>query len=287
MPLHHRGRATGLSSRVHVSEGNSDAPKRTAKKSLEDLIGERLIAPGPIVFSWPMTGEVRVRAEAILNASGKIWYEGAEWYVPTGFARGAPSRPATWILGDGDDVINGRDYLTMKESGVRIADLRHVARTVITSYRISAATGRTPGCCGGGSAPRPLVSFADGGGGGLLARWPRSRPPGSSAGPARPTCPAAGSPRRGRGPRARPDSARLLAERAVVPVQQFLGVRVRPERGEDRRAARLAEHADVVRRAVDDRASAAQHRNFVSPSIFWAAQAPTSAMIPPRRAARC
>ena len=84
-----------------------------------------------------------------------------------------------------------------------------------------------------------------------------------------------------------PIPSRLLAERAVVPVQQFLGVRVRPERGEDRRAARLAEHADVVRRAVDDRASAAQHRNFVSPSIFWAAQAPTSAMMPPRRAARC
>ena len=102
---------------------NSDAPKRTAKKSLEDLIGERLIAPGPIVFSWPMTGEVRVRAEGILNASGKIWYEGNE-YVPTGFARRAFQACNVDPSATGTTFINGYDYLTMKGSGVRIKDLR-------------------------------------------------------------------------------------------------------------------------------------------------------------------
>ena len=101
----------------------ADAPKRTAKKSLEDLIGERLIAPGPIVFSWPMTGEVRVRAEGILNASGKIWYEGNE-YVPTGFARRAFQACNVDPSATGTTFINGYDYLTMKGSGVRIKDLR-------------------------------------------------------------------------------------------------------------------------------------------------------------------
>ena len=105
-----------------VSE-NSDAPKRKPKKSLEDLIGERLIAPGPIVFSWPMTGEVRVRAEGILNASGKIWYEGNE-YVPTGFARRAFQACNVDPSATGTTFINGYDYLTMKASGVRIKDLR-------------------------------------------------------------------------------------------------------------------------------------------------------------------
>ena len=106
-----------------LSEAAADAPKRTAKKSLEDLIGERLIAPGPIVFSWPMTGEVRVRAEGILNASGKIWYEGNE-YVPTGFARRAFQACNVDPSATGTTFINGYDYLTMKGSGVRIKDLR-------------------------------------------------------------------------------------------------------------------------------------------------------------------
>ena len=105
----------------YVSEGT--AATRTAKKSLEDLIGERLIAPGPIVFSWPMTGEVRVRAEGILNASGKIWYEGNE-YVPTGFARRAFQACNVDPSATGTTFINGYDYLTMKGSGVRIKDLR-------------------------------------------------------------------------------------------------------------------------------------------------------------------
>ena len=96
---------------------------RKTKKSLEDLIGEGAIAPGPIVFSWPMTGEVRVRAEGILNASGKIWYEGNE-YVPTGFARRAFQACNVDPSATGTTFINGYDYLTMKASGVRIKDLR-------------------------------------------------------------------------------------------------------------------------------------------------------------------
>ena len=105
-----------------VSE-NSDAPKRKPKKSLEDLIGEEAIAPGPIVFSWPMTGEVRVRAEAELLASGKIRYQDTE-YVPTGFARRAFQACNVDASATGTTFINGYDYLTMKASGVRIKDLR-------------------------------------------------------------------------------------------------------------------------------------------------------------------
>ena len=105
------------------SAENSDAPKRKPKKSLEDLIGECVIAPGPIVFSWPMTGEVRVRAEAELLASGKIRYEDTE-YVPTGFARRAFQACNVDPSATGTTFINGYDYLTMKASGVRIKDLR-------------------------------------------------------------------------------------------------------------------------------------------------------------------
>ena len=70
-----------------------------------------------------MTGEVRVRAEGILNASGKIWYEGNE-YVPTGFARRAFQACNVDASATGTTFINGYDYLTMKGSGVRIKDLR-------------------------------------------------------------------------------------------------------------------------------------------------------------------
>ena len=110
------------------SAANSDAPKRKPKKSLEDLIGEGAIAPGPIVFSWPMTGEVRVRAEAELLASGKIRYQDADGaaveYVPTGFARRAFQACNVDPSATGTTFINGYDYLTMKASGVRIKDLR-------------------------------------------------------------------------------------------------------------------------------------------------------------------
>jgi hypothetical protein len=105
-----------------VSE-NSDAPKRKPKKSLEDLIGEGAVAPGPIVFSWPTTGEVRVRAEAELLATGKIRYEDNE-YVPTGFARRAFQACNVDPSATGTTFINGYDYLTMKASSVRIKDLR-------------------------------------------------------------------------------------------------------------------------------------------------------------------
>ena len=100
--------------------------------------------------------------------------------------------------------------------------------------------------------PRDM-SFADGGGGGLnaLAAIAAARIVGGSGATDLSGWRKSAS---GSGPRRAPSiPSRLLAERAVVPVQQFLGVRVRPERGEDRRAARLAEHADVVRRAIDDR----------------------------------
>ena len=105
------------------SAANSDAPKRKPKKSLEDLIGEGVIAPGPVVFSWPTTGEVRVRAEAELLASGKIRYEDND-YVPTGFARRAFQACNVDASATGTTFINGYDYLTMKASGVRIKDLR-------------------------------------------------------------------------------------------------------------------------------------------------------------------
>ena len=105
------------------SAANSDAPKRKPKKSLEDLIGEGVIAPGPIVFSWPTTGEVRVRAEAELLATGKIRYQDTE-YVPTGFARRAFQACNVDASATGTTFINGYDYLTMKASGVRIKDLR-------------------------------------------------------------------------------------------------------------------------------------------------------------------
>ena len=70
-----------------------------------------------------MTGEVRVRAEGILNASGKIWYEGNR-RVPTGFARRAFQARNVDPSATGTTFINGYDYLTMKGSGVRIKDLR-------------------------------------------------------------------------------------------------------------------------------------------------------------------
>ena len=115
-----------------VPTPDPEASKRTKKKTLLDLISDGRLAPGPIIFSWTK-GDFHVRAEADLLQSGKILYRPAphepavEYDAPSTFARVAflaagvddsKEGPA------GPSFLNGYEYLTMKEGGVRIKDLR-------------------------------------------------------------------------------------------------------------------------------------------------------------------